>query len=165
MVCGTQRTNVKTPLERGPGTYVLVIHVAQPLAVEVGALGRLAFAAGYYLYVGSALGGLAARLERHLRAAKRLHWHIDYLLAHSRIAEVWWRADSKRRECAWAAALRAWPAIAPFPAPFGASDCACRTHLFYSATQPDYQALLAQMGEEGPVRRLVVTYEGSAKVP
>jgi len=38
---------------------------------------------GVYLYVGSArgFGGLKARVARHLRAVKKVHWHVDYLLA------------------------------------------------------------------------------------
>ena len=45
--------------------------------------GKLTLAAGQYAYVGSAHGpgGLRARVGRHLRAEKPLHWHIDYLTA------------------------------------------------------------------------------------
>ncbi|MFH1086186.1 MAG: GIY-YIG nuclease family protein [Chloroflexota bacterium] len=145
-----------TSLPTGPGTYVLVIGVAQPLELSVGALGRLSLRAGYYLYVGSALGGLAARIGRHLRAAKRVLWHIDHLLAQGQVVEVWWRADAVRHECAWAEALRAWPAVVAHPAGFGASDCACRTHLFYSATRPAHGVFLAHVGDQGPAERLLL---------
>ena len=62
------------------GTYVLLIELATAATIQVGRLGMLAFAKGYYAYVGSALGGLEQRIDRHLRTEKKLFWHIDYLL-------------------------------------------------------------------------------------
>lgn len=119
-----------------PGAYVLLAHLATPARLTVGRLGERFFAEGYYLYVGSALGGLRARLARHLRAVKRLHWHVDYLLRCARVCEVWWLASEERNECAWAGALAEWPGVQPFEAPFGASDCRCATHLFYGVERP-----------------------------
>jgi Uri superfamily endonuclease len=84
----------------GPGTYVLVMRLAAPVTLTVGRLGALSLDAGLYLYVGSALGGLRARLERHLRADKRLHWHVDYLLRCARVEAVWYRHGRERQECA-----------------------------------------------------------------
>ncbi len=124
----------------GPGSYILIIELAQPARIRIGALGERAFERGYYLYIGSALAGLRSRLERHLRAEKRLHWHIDYLLQHAAIREVWYAAGPDRRECAWARALANLPGAAPFPGAFGASDCACRTHLFRCPQQPSFAA-------------------------
>jgi Uri superfamily endonuclease len=71
---------LNTPLPRGPGCYVLLVLAEGP--VRVGAKtfqGTLA--PGLYLYVGSAggPGGLRARLLRHFRRRKRIHWHIDWL--------------------------------------------------------------------------------------
>ena len=119
-----------------PGTYILIIELPERVQTRVGSLGTLTFQQGYYLYTGSALGGLRARLARHLRAVKRLHWHIDYLLAHGAIREIWYSVGSQRWECAWARRLAQLPGVKPSDAPFGASDCACHTHLFYSATRP-----------------------------
>ena len=119
-----------------PGTYILVIECPRETRIRVSALGPLVFEAGYYLYVGSALGGLSTRLARHLRAAKRLHWHIDYLLGEARIGEIWYSLGRQRRECAWARALARMPGVEPFHAPFGATDCACRTHLLYGRSRP-----------------------------
>jgi len=67
-----------------PGTYALILHLSKKLErIEIGKLGRFAFDAGFYVYVGSAFGpgGLKARLQRHLRTDKPLHWHIDLLSA------------------------------------------------------------------------------------
>jgi len=52
-----------------PGTYALLLKLDKQERITVGRLGTFDFPAGYYLYVGSALGpgGLQARLARHRR--------------------------------------------------------------------------------------------------
>ena len=64
-----------------PGAYVLVLRFSKRLEISVGRLGVLSAQAGYYVYVGSALGpgGLAARVGRHCRREKTLRWHVDCL--------------------------------------------------------------------------------------
>ena len=62
-------------------TYQLLIEVADTVSVQVGRLGRFEFVAGDYVYTGSALRNFEARIRRHLSAVKKMHWHIDYLLA------------------------------------------------------------------------------------
>ena len=52
-----------------------------PVRVRIGRLGEFAFPAGHYLYTGSARRGIEARIARHLSSVKKMHWHIDYLLA------------------------------------------------------------------------------------
>ncbi|MCU0973827.1 MAG: GIY-YIG nuclease family protein [Burkholderiales bacterium] len=63
-----------------PIAYQLVIEIAQPTPIAIGSLGVCVFAAGRYVYTGSAVRNLEARIARHLSCAKTLHWHIDYLL-------------------------------------------------------------------------------------
>lgn len=123
-----------------PGSYVLITHLAQPTTITIGKLGTFEFAAGWYAYAGSALGpgGLAARLDRHQRRNKTLHWHIDYLLVHVDLVEVWSTEDKKRKECIWASALRAIPGARASVPNFGASDCRCLAHLVYFQQQPDF---------------------------
>ncbi len=123
---------------RQPGTYILVLHLPEDNGLRIGALGTFALPAGYYLYVGSALNGLAGRLQRHCRLdGKRLHWHIDYLRAQTELVEIWWVLSEQRWECRWADALRQFATVEePVPG-FGSSDCACFSHLFYSTTLPD----------------------------
>ena len=121
-----------------PGSYILILHLAQPTTIAIGKLGTFEFPAGWYAYTGSALGpgGLAARLAYHQRREKSFQWHIDYLLAQAELVEMWWAIDTKRRECIWASALRSIPG-ARVPAPnFGASDCRCLTHLIHFSQQP-----------------------------
>ena len=132
------------------GTYVLFVHVPYYLAVSVGELGTLSFRAGYYAYVGSALGGLEARVGRHLRAVKTLRWHIDYLLARARAVDVVYARSDERKECEIAAELAK---HLEGVRGFGSSDCGCETHLFYS---PDLNELL---------RRVVLSFKASGLKP
>lgn len=120
-------------IPRAPGTYLLVLRSRQGVRIEVGRLGPLEVAPGVYLYVGSAFGpgGLRARVGHHLGAARRPHWHIDYLRAVAGVEAVWYVADGVRREHIWAARLMAAPGVhVPQPG-FGASDCGCVSHLFH----------------------------------
>lgn len=121
------------------GTYALALRLAQGQWINVGRLGRFLFPSGFYLYVGSALGpgGLAARLGRHLRREKRLHWHVDYLRVWANLPGAYYVESRERRECSWARLLLDLPG-ASLPAPgFGASDCRCPAHLVHLLHLPD----------------------------
>lgn len=111
------------------GTYVLLIHVPYQVRLSVGELGNLELKAGYYAYIGSALGGLEKRVERHLAGDKKIHWHIDYLLTKGRVIDVVQGETKERKECAIAGELAKHLASV---AGFGSSDCKCESHLFYS---------------------------------
>ncbi len=113
------------------GTYALVIFLPRRSTIRIGKLGAFDFPRGYYLYIGSALNGLAARLARHLRKRKKKHWHIDYFLERARIKEVWTHQGDERFECVWAQASLAMPNAKISVPRFGASDCSCATHLIY----------------------------------
>jgi Uri superfamily endonuclease len=143
------------PPERG-GTYVLLLNLSRSKTIQVGRLGRFRFPAGWYAYVGSAHGpgGLAARLRRHLRASKPLHWHVDYLRAYARPIETWYTAGNCACECTWAQGLAALPG-AHIPAPrFGASDCRCAAHLVHFAAPPDLTAFAHAVDEPVSQERL-----------
>lgn len=141
-----------------PGTYALILYLPHSVAdICVGRLGRFYFPAGWYAYVGSARGpgGLAARLARHLRQVKPLHWHIDYLRAHASPVEIWYVTGTQRRECVWARSLLGLSdASVPVPR-FGASDCRCFTHLIHFALPPDLAVFAGALG--GPVSREIVS--------
>ncbi len=130
------------------GTYILVIQLRSGKEITVGRLGTFLFPAGYYLYVGSALGsgGLPARLARHRRVDKRPHWHVDYLLEHGRLLEIWNAVGQERLECLWATGAREMAEEAvPVPG-FGSSDCRCPAHLSYCATRPDHREFALKVG-------------------
>lgn len=129
------------------GSYILVLQLDRPLGnFQIGRLGRFDFAAGFYLYVGSAYGsgGLNARLAYHIRRHKpRPHWHIDYLRAEARLREAWTVAGPGRLECVWCRELATHPDVST-PAPgFGSRDTGCNTHLFYLPRAPHPSLLTA----------------------
>jgi len=115
-------------MENEKGTYVLLIELKKDDEIEVGKLGVLKFKRGYYAYVGSAMGGLDARIGRHMRKNKKKHWHIDYLLEESKVMTVFF-IEGERRECSIASYMKDEFSGVPH---FGSSDCKCNTHLFYS---------------------------------
>lgn len=146
----------------GPGgTYVLFLRPEEGGTVEVGRLGRLELERGVYGYVGSGFGpgGVGARLRRHLRGGASTHWHVDYLRRRADPVGAWLTRDPARREHEWAGVLARLPgATAPLPG-FGASDCACRSHLFHFERAPaleDFRrrASGAAEGELAPIHRL-----------
>lgn len=126
-----------------PGTYTLLVELADPASVEFGAQGTRSLDAGWYAYTGSAFGaGGLGRVERHreLAAGERdvRHWHVDYLLGHpaSRVDAVHVTEDADV-ECETARALAdAGNAVHGL----GASDCDCDAHLAYA---PDRGTLAA----------------------
>jgi Uri superfamily endonuclease len=126
------------------GTYLLRLQLLQPRRLRVGRLGSHHFAAGHYLYVGSALGpgGLAARLAYHQRRQKtRPHWHIDYLRPYALLQEAWTITCARHLEEEWGNALLQLPEIqTPVPG-FGSSDTRLPTHLFYTRGLPSSQCI------------------------
>jgi Uri superfamily endonuclease len=106
--------------------------------VTVGALGPVAFEAGWHVYVGSALGsGGLARLERHRTLSRKKdrcpNWHVDYLSVSRsfRLRSTVHALTEERLECRLAAALGG----ETVPG-FGAGDCSCPSHLFYRRRNP-----------------------------
>ncbi|HSD60443.1 MAG TPA: GIY-YIG nuclease family protein [Burkholderiales bacterium] len=109
-------------------SYQLLLRLKRCAHLRIGRLGAFDFPAGRYLYTGSARHNLEARIARHIRAAKRLHWHIDYLLCCAGV-EVLRVRRFRTEECAVNSRTRG---TIPVPG-FGASDCraGCGAHLKY----------------------------------
>ena len=150
-------------LPESPGTYAILLQLESAQAIRVGRLGDFDFPAGYYLYLGSALGpgGLTGRLGRHLAwegAQRRPHWHIDYFRQHASVQAIWYITDKTRREHDWAElAARLDGASTPAPR-FGASDCRCPSHLYHFETAPDplaFHQLLRQHYPADPPLRAI----------
>jgi len=123
------------------GAYILQVELAKSLVVKIAGRPPRELPAGRYLYCGSANGpgGLKARLARHMRRGKSVHWHIDQLTEGGVVTGSWIVRDG--RECDLVARL------APLPMPilgFGSSDCMrCRSHLLYAHdTRRECAALL-----------------------
>jgi len=119
------------------GTYVLFAQVPYEFTLKISDK-EVLFKPGYYAYVGSALGGVEKRVERHFTQEKKLHWHIDHLLLHAKAVDFLAAKTEERKECAVAEGLAK---QSPGIDGFGSSDCKCETHLFYN---PDFHALLRQ---------------------
>ena len=128
-------------LDKLPGTYVLVLACDESRRVSIGKRLSLTIEPGYYCYCGSALGpgGLASRLGHHTRPVVRPHWHIDYLRSYTRVIEIWYSYGTQRRECGWSHALQSIGELYSPIKGFGATDCACSSHLMYSSTRPDVE--------------------------
>ncbi len=114
-----------------PGVYQLHLRVPADVQLEIGKLGTVQFPAGTYFYTGSALGGLGARLARHLRSEKTRRWHIDYLLDHAQIVAIAILPTRERLECALHAETVERLDGRYVANGFGSSDCRCRAHLAY----------------------------------
>jgi sugar fermentation stimulation protein A len=141
------------------GAYLLVVPVRRGITLQAGTLPPVKLEKGTYVYVGSAMKNLTARLRRHRRRAqrKRLHWHIDYLLASPACgpAVALPIRSARRLECLLASDLAA---LAPTRiAGFGSSDCRCPSHLFAWAENPlalpAFLDLLARYRHKEALRR------------
>jgi len=107
----------------------LLVRLAAGKDILIGRLGYIPFPKASYAYVGSAMNGFKARLAHHLREEKKFHWHIDYLLKEAEIEEIILCRAEKRVECTLAQALAG--EFQSIPG-FGASDCRCRSHLYFA---------------------------------
>jgi Uri superfamily endonuclease len=106
-----------------------VLRLRRARTIRVGRLGRFEFGAGYYVYTGSAMGGLEARIARHRRQRKKLWWHIDYLLRQAELVDVVAIPTQRKIECDRNRRLLSLPGAGVLAKGFGSSDCNCVTHL------------------------------------
>jgi Uri superfamily endonuclease len=144
--------------------YVVAVWVPRRETIAVGALGPVTLERSWYAYVGSARRGRDARVARHMRAAKPLRWHADYLFSRHPATRAW-IVDTELSECELAARLRAalerverrndgegtaagarparHTAVASrATAGFGAGDCGCPGHLVVVGRSADLDRLL-----------------------
>lgn len=126
------------------GIYCLVF-ANRAREIRVGALGVRAFADGWHVYIGSALGsGGLARAERHIHLSRERNrpprWHVDYLLLDPgfSLTAVVSAPTGMPLECDLARAVggEAVPG-------FGCSDCFCISHLFYRLENPTEELIAA----------------------
>ncbi len=119
------------------GIYILILRLSNDTDITVGKLGALKFKTGFYAYAGSALGtGGFKRVTRHFNVASGRNqvrkWHIDHLLPHSEVICAVLITTDKPIECLAAKDLA--KSFKEIPG-FGCTDCTCRSHLFFSATE------------------------------
>lgn len=113
----------------------MVIETVEPIRVKFGRLGSARVGTGYYVYTGSALGkgalSLERRLGRHIRRAKTVRWHIDYLTAHDEcvVRAVVYVKSRRRLECLVNERIRRSVGVRVLLPRLGATDCTCQSHL------------------------------------
>ena len=138
------------------GTYALLWRCERRVRLPVGRLGTVRLTAGHHVYVGSAFGpgGVRARVARHLRTDKPLHWHLDYLRASLAPVALCWTHAPERLEHVWAHALATAPGVEAVPG-LGSSDCDCPSHFI---------GVDAALGTSAPLAWLTTRLRGSSPV-
>lgn len=116
------------------GIYCLVIKLDNDKRIKIGKLGYTKFKKGYYCYVGSALNNLEKRIQRHKSKSKKIHWHIDHFLKHSKIIDVIKIETNKKIECQLSKKIN--KKSDSNMKRFGCSDCKCMSHLYYFKNNP-----------------------------
>ncbi len=117
------------------GSYVIVLHNVERSRIRVGALGEIGFEPGYYVYVGSGMGGLDGRIKRHGMLKKKHRWHIDYIAPRPmKIVKSYPIRREDRIEGPLASRMNA--LCNGRVRGFGASDSAHASHLFYFYDPP-----------------------------
>lgn len=117
------------------GAYMLLLRLDVPVTVPSGRNSPFRLEPGWLIYCGSARGpgGLRARLRRHVRRDKPLHWHVDRLTIAA--AEIGAIPIPDGDECALIAALLRQPAFSVAVSGFGNTDCrVCESHLLRHVT-------------------------------
>ena len=134
------------------GSYMVVLQVPEEKNAYIGALGTITFVPGYYVYVGSAKRNLAARLARHRRVRKKMHWHLDYLRPITIVtATIPIRtADDLEHRLSHRLEDIAERHIDHF----GCTDCGCPSHLFYFTADPVHCKAFIEMLEDFRMNRL-----------
>jgi len=126
--------DVLSSIELNRGSYLVVFKLIQEEQIHVGGFGNLFFPSGYYIYTGSALNNLSKRIERHKKNNSKKKWHVDYLHPPMKFVREY-HFSSMDVECELAEILSS---IFSSIKQFGSSDCKCRSHLFYSKSDPEF---------------------------
>lgn len=109
------------------GVYAVFFDLKEQSTIEVGALGKIDFELGTYVYVGSAMTNAEKRIDRHFSEDKKDFWHVDYFSRRADAFDHFLLPESSEHECILA------DAVSELGEPvenFGCSDCGCESHLF-----------------------------------
>lgn len=110
------------------------MEVEDDITLKIGSLGEFSIPSGTYVYAGSALNGIEARVRRHFSSEKKMRWHIDYLLKHATPLVALVLPTSTKLECFLNRLVSELPDSKPMIRGFGCSDCDCLTHLHSLST-------------------------------
>ena len=118
------------------GAYCLIMRLPHEKTIHVGTRPPVAFPAGYYCYVGSAMNSLEGRIRRHRSHDKRKHWHIDWFLEHADITDIKSIESKENIECELSHTVAVFADRVPMKG-FGSSDCTnCEAHLYHFRENP-----------------------------
>jgi sugar fermentation stimulation protein A len=125
-------------VDRG-GTYALFLDMDEELVARVGTLGILRFGPGVYVYAGSARRGLEARLARHARRRKVVHWHVDTLTTGPGclVVGAMTFGPGGPSECGIVEILLGIEGITLGHPSFGSTDHRCAGHLVFIGQRPE----------------------------
>ncbi len=118
------------------GVYMLLVEVKRRRRLNVGSMGDIQFDPGWYVYVGSAKRNLEARIARHRRRRKKMHWHVDYLLAGVEYTDITAVPIRSRHDLECELARDVAKLASRSVARFGCSDCSCPSHLLRFDNKP-----------------------------
>jgi len=116
-----------------PGVYVLCMRARESQEIIPGKRKVIHVdAREIYVYIGSALKGLRARVGRHLaHQGKKMHWHVDYLLQVLDIFEIFYAMTDERKECELSMQINQQCTFFTAVEGIGNSDChSCPSHLY-----------------------------------
>lgn len=123
------------------GSYVLLIRLASPCDVVLRGENHM-LRPGLYAYCGSAMGpgGLKARIARHRRRDKTVHWHVDQITTRAPVLKVGVSFDLS--ECDLMGQLLQQPGVCIPVVGFGSSDCrVCESHFLKLEDEISFQSL------------------------
>jgi Uri superfamily endonuclease len=87
-----------------------------------------------------------ARIAHHLKPSCRPHWHIDYLRAHTKVEDIWYRPDTQRLEHIWAEHIGLAEGASIPLVGVGSTDCGCESHLFFFRQRPSRERFRQVLG-------------------
>jgi len=125
---------VLIPEVKPSGIYTIVLHNSKDQAIDVGALGKIYFPKGYYVYCGSARNSLFKRIAHHRKKNRKFHWHMDYIKHHMKIIADTPIVTESVSECELASSINNF-ADSQIDK-FGSTDCKCRSHLYFFENNP-----------------------------
>ncbi len=129
------------------GIYIIELVLKSNVTITHPKFTDFIFPPSYYYYVGSAQKNLSARILRHLKKDKKLHWHIDYLTSNKNVMlsrAFIIEGNSKNEECILVSKLLKTTKMIIAAENFGNSDCRnCKSHLLKSSIALDYNHLLS----------------------
>ncbi|CAG1007348.1 MAG: GIY-YIG nuclease family protein [Candidatus Methanoperedens sp.] len=142
------------------GIYFLILKLNNNIDLAIGKLGTFHFNTGYYYYIGSAFGtGGFKRVTRHFNVASGKNntrkWHIDHLLPHSEVICAVLLPTGEALECKAAQTLIGFSELIPG---FGCSDCACKSHLFFS--EKDIKDNIIRIANKLTENESIIIYPG-----